>query len=131
MLRLVLRLAVSLVAMLVVWTTASVARADAPQCDKRCAVTFVEAPSLEVPDVSIDGAIASSDEQAESADERGAFWQQDFPQKATDLSPSGPESILPTFLALPVRVFSEVSWPRHALGHFRPGVSVGLERPPR
>lgn len=127
MLRLALRLAVSLVAMLVVWTTASVARADAPQCDRRCAVTFAESPALQIRDVSVD--VGEADGRAD-ADPGDVYLQEDFPP-APNAPEVGFETILPAAVAVTPHLYTMVAWPRLAEGSFRAGVLSGLDRPPR
>ena len=127
MLRLALRLAVSLVAMLVVWTTASVARADAPQCDRRCAVTFAESPALQIRDVSVD--VGEADGRAD-ADPGDVYLQEDFPP-APNAPQVGLETVLPVHITLTPQAYTMLSWPRTADGSFRAGISFGLERPPR
>ena len=128
MVRLALRLAVSLVAMLVVWTTASVARADAPQCDRRCAVTFAESPALQIRNVSVD--VGDADDRAD-ADVGDVYLQEDFPPAPSPSAQVGFDALLPGVVALPARTYAMISWPRTADGNFRAGVVFGLERPPR
>ena len=127
MLRLALRLAVSLVAMLVVWTTASVARADAPQCDRRCAVTFAESPALQIRDVSVD--VGEADGRAD-ADPGDVYLQEDFPP-APNAPQVGFETVLAAPFTLTPHAYTMLCWHRAAEGCFRAGVMFGLERPPR
>lgn len=126
-LRLALRLAVSLVAMLVVWTTASVARADAPLCDHRGAITFAESPALQVMDIGCD--VAPDDGAA--ADAGDAFLQEDFPRAPAPDSAWSFDAVVPTVHAVAPHTFYVMSYPRSARVGARSGIALSLDRPPR
>lgn len=126
-LRLALRLAVSLVAMLVVWTTASVARADAPLCDHRGAITFAESPALQVRDIGCD---AAPDDGA-AADDGDAFLQEDFPRAPAPDSTWSFDAVVPTVHALAPQSFIVLSYPPAVTLGARSGTALSLDRPPR
>lgn len=126
-LRLALRLAVSLVAMLVVWTTASVARADAPLCDHRGAITFAESPALQIRDDSCD---VGPDDGA-AADAGDAFLQEDFPRAPAPDTTWSFDAVVPVVHAVAPQGFYMMSYPHGALQRARRGIALSLDRPPR
>jgi hypothetical protein len=101
-----LRFTISLLAAALVWLASGSARADAPQCDSRGAITFAPNPTLEEPNTSMD--VGQPDDCSAKTVELA--YQHGRSPSAIDTTPQASQALAPAVLTiLPATPTAEVA----------------------